>query len=105
MAAIVGALLVYLIYHYFNPLKPPSNTIGTTKVVDGIEYWNMGDLDDQDNWVYVGPSEFQYFINVYIANGELTYSLSNIEDVSANHRHYFYDLSSAEEKLKLLKSR
>jgi hypothetical protein len=100
MATIFGVLLVYLIYNYSKPSKPSSETIGDTKVVNGIEYWNMGDLEDQDNWRHVGPAEYQYFINVYVENGEVTYSLSCIEDESAIYVEGFYERTLGQEKIK-----
>lgn len=103
MAAIVGTIVIYFLYQYFNPIKNSNSTIGTSKIVDGIEYCNLGDLDDQDNWKYVGPAEFQYFINTYsMDNGEVRYSLSTIEDENANYVDYFYDHASAEGKLNQL---
>lgn len=103
MAAIVEAIVIYFIYQFFKPIKDSNSTIGTSKIVDGIEYWNLGDLDDKDNWKYVGPAEFHYFINTYsMDNGELRYSLSTTEDEKANYVDYFYDLASAEGKLNQL---
>lgn len=81
--------------------KPPSSTIGDTRIINGSEYWNMGDLDDQDNWRYVGPAEPRYFIHVSINNGQASYSLSLFENRDAIYSEGFYDRESAVKKLRL----
>ncbi|KIL46697.1 hypothetical protein KP77_28240 [Jeotgalibacillus alimentarius] len=37
------------------PVHPDNELIGTSKIIDGIEYFNIGDLYDCDNWIKVGP--------------------------------------------------
>ncbi|ANU16431.1 hypothetical protein BBI11_04885 [Planococcus maritimus] len=79
--------------------SPPSDTIGDTKIIDGKEYWNMGDLYDQDNWRYIGPATYEYFINLYQEDARVFYALSLEEDVDAIHSEGFYNKREAEEKL------
>lgn len=80
-------------------LLSPSDTIGETKIINGKEYWNMGDLNDQDNWRYIGPASYKYFINLYQEDGVVFYELSIEEDVNAIHSGGFYNKKEAEEKL------
>lgn len=80
--------------------KAPSNTIGDTRIINGIEYWNMGDENDQDNWRYVGPAPPKYFVNVLIENERVTYTLSSYENEEAVYSEGFYDLEKAKEKIK-----
>lgn len=82
-------------------VKPPSTTIGDTRIINGIEYWNMGDLEDQDNWRYVGQAIPRYFINVFIEDGNATYTLSKFENEEAVYYEGFYDRESADKKLRL----
>lgn len=82
-------------------VKPPSNTIGDTRIINGIEYWNLGDEYDQDNWRFVGPAFPRYFINIVIEDEQVIYCLSNKENDEAVYSEGFYDLKEAKEKLKL----
>lgn len=61
----------------------------------------MGDLDDQDNWRYVGPAEPRYFINVLMENNETVYTLSSIENINAIYYEGFYEREMAIKKLRL----
>lgn len=78
---------------------PPSDTIGETKIINGKEYWNMGDLNDQDNWRYIGSASYEYFINLYQEDDVVFYELSMEEAVDAIHSEGFYNKKEAEEKL------
>lgn len=81
-------------------VKPSSTSIGDTLVINGIEYWNMGDENDQDNWLYVGPAFPSYFINVLIENSQVFYTLSTMKNEEAVYFEGFYELEEAEKKLK-----
>jgi hypothetical protein len=104
---LVKAILISLGKWMENQLSspPPSDTIGETKVIDGKEYWNMGDLNDQDNWRYVGPASYEYFIHLYQEDGEVFYELSIEEDIDAIHSEGFYNRKEAEEKLNQYKQK
>lgn len=80
-------------------MSPPSSTIGKTKIIDGEEYWNMGDLYDQDNWRYIGPANFDYYINVYQEDCKIIYELSCEADFDAVYSEGFANRESAESKL------
>ena len=98
---LIKAILYSLNSWMTNAVKPPSTTIGDTRIINGIEYWNMGDLEDQDNWRYVGPAEPRYFINVLLENGMVSYSLTRFEDEEAVYYEGFYDRESAVKKLRM----
>ena len=61
------------------PPHQENDSIGESKVIDGIEYFNIGTLEDEDNWIQVGSVEIQYYVNVYEEDG--IYSV-RIEDES-----------------------
>ncbi|WP_070120858.1 hypothetical protein [Bacillus marinisedimentorum] len=61
-------ILVFLpFFTFFMYSTKPSRdnpSIGESKVVDGVEYYNIGTLDNEDNWVKVGPTIPQFYVNV-----------------------------------------
>jgi hypothetical protein len=55
-------LIVALIYISRYPYPHTSTTIGQTKKSGGYLYFNVGDLDDQDNWIQIGKYEPVYYV-------------------------------------------
>ncbi|WP_281862685.1 hypothetical protein [Planomicrobium okeanokoites] len=98
---LIKAILYSLNSWMTNAVKPPSTTIGNTRIINGIEYWNMGDLEDQDNWRYVGPAEPRYFINVMLENNQVSYTVTALEDPYAIYTEGFYDRDLALKKLRM----
>ncbi|MFC3211541.1 hypothetical protein [Planomicrobium okeanokoites] len=81
--------------------KPHSTTIGDTRIINGIEYWNIGDLEDQDNWRYVGPAEPRWFINVLLEGNKVSYLVTRFEDPAAIYHEGFYERELAIKKLRM----
>lgn len=55
-------LVVALVYILRHPYQRPSSTIGQTKKRGGYIYFNVGDLDDQDDWIKIGKYEPVYYV-------------------------------------------
>jgi len=98
---LVKAILYSLNSWMTKTVKPPSTTIGHTRIINGVEYWNVGDLDDQDNWRVVSPAEPQYFINVILKNNQVSYTISQLENPYAIYNEGFYEKELALKKLRM----
>lgn len=98
---LIKSLLYILNSELTKAVKPPSTTIGDTRIINGIEYWNMGDLEDQDNWRYVGPAEPRYFVNVMLENNEVSYKVTQEANPYAIYHEGFYEKESALKKLRM----
>ncbi len=60
-----------------------NETIGQTIKKNGKYYTNIGDLDDNDNWVITGKYEPTYYVQVYQLEEEL-YKIK-IDDQPSNY--------------------
>ena len=97
---IIRTILIALGTWNAKRVNAPSNTIGDIRIINGIEYWNMGDENDQDNWRNVGCAFPGYFVNVLIENDQVIYSLSKHANEETAYSEGFYELKEAEKKLK-----
>ncbi|AQU78445.1 hypothetical protein AJGP001_03645 [Planococcus faecalis] len=98
---LINALLYSLNTWMKKAVKPSSTTIGDTRIINGTEYWNVGNLDNQDNWCAVGPAEPRYFINVMLENNQVSYTLAQEENPYAIYIEGFYEKEFALKKLRM----
>jgi hypothetical protein len=104
MIEFLGIFVVLFAYSMFS--KPPikdNPSIGESKIIDGIEYFNIGTLEDEDNWVKVGSVVIQYYVNVYEENDG--YLVRIEKEMNENAYDYIecYDFAEAERRLVLMK--
>lgn len=81
-----------------------NTTIGDTKIVDGIEYFNIGTLYDEDNWIEVGSTLIQFYVNVYKVNEHFIIKIEVELNEEAVDFMDAYDYAEAEKYACLLTS-
>ena len=96
-------IILYTFYIY--SLKPVNDnpSIGETKIVNGVEYFNIGTLEDEDNWIELGSAIVQCYVNVYKVNDGY---IAKIEEDMNDKAHDYvecYDYAEAERRLGFMK--
>ncbi|WP_226036121.1 hypothetical protein [Aquibacillus saliphilus] len=62
VAALVG--LVSYLGKEKSKEKDNQAEIGAEKIEDGYYWWNAGDLNDNENWIRLGPVDPIYYVNL-----------------------------------------
>lgn len=99
-------ILFGVLFMLYVGVKPATNnynpTIGESKVVDGVEYFNLGTLENEDNWIKVGSVVIQCYVNVYEKNGDFIVKIE--EDTNEKVYNYIecYDFAEADRRFDLM---
>lgn len=82
--------------------RKENHSIGESKVVNGIEYFNMGTIDDEDDWIAMGSAIIQYYVNVYeVSEGFVVLVEEKLNEKAINVIEC-YDYAEAIRRVKLL---
>src|SRR5579875_2204238 len=96
MITFIGVFITLYVYHVLSTPPVKNNAlIGKSKVIDGIEYFNLGTLEDEDNWVKVGSAVVQYYVNVYEKNDGYVVEIEKDKSKDAYDFFECYDLAEA----------
>ena len=87
---------------FFKTPVKDNSSIGESKIVDGVEYFNIGTLEDEDNWIKVGSVVIQYYVNVYEIGDGYNIKIEKEMNRNAYDSIECYDFEEAERRFNLM---